>query len=64
MTFWKSVGLASDKYDVALIDFRGQIRNYYSLAETDQLRQMVEHTAFLLPVEETAKPIIQRDQEK
>ena len=63
--FWNRVALAGEtEANVALVDLNGQIRSYYNLSESDQLRQLVEHTAFLLPVEEMAKPIIQRASEK
>jgi len=54
----------TDGRNVALIDISGDIRNYYDLDQLSELQQLVEHTAFLLPVEETEKPVIQRESEK
>lgn len=63
--FFKSIGLEEDnKVKVALIDREGIIKNYYSLSDESELRQLVEHTAFILPVEETAKPELKRYTEK
>lgn len=62
---FQALGLIGANEDqVALIDFRGKIRNYYSLDDESDLRQLVEHTAFLLPVAETAKPQLKRQEEK
>jgi len=63
--FWDRIGLSSEgEADVALVDIHGHVRSYYDLDASNQLRQLVEHTAFLLPVEETEKPIVQREPEK
>lgn len=63
--FFRSVGLGNlGDRNVALVDIKGDIRSYYNLNETAELKQMVEHTAFLLPVEETAKPMMKREVEK
>lgn len=53
-----------ENYDTALIDVHGSIRSYYDLNKDADLKQMIEHTAFLLPVEETAKPVMKRESEK
>jgi len=50
--------------NVVLVDINGDIRSYYNLEKIEELQQMVEHTAFLLPVKETDKPIMQRAAEK
>ena len=50
--------------NVALIDINGEIRNHYNLNNISELQQMVEHTAFLLPVYEDAKPVMRRELEK
>lgn len=50
--------------NVVLVDIKGDIRNYYNLEKLEELQQMVEHTAFLLPVTESDKPIMQRAAEK
>ena len=50
--------------NVVLVDVKGEIRNYYNLKAIEELQQLVEHTAFLLPITETDKPIMQREIEK
>jgi|GEM_PF-2544423 len=61
---FKGLGKAALDGGTTLIDIEGKIRNYYDLDSETELRQLVEHTAFLLPVEETAKPEMIRETEK
>ena len=63
--FFRSIGLEDENQDkVALIDREGNVRNFYALSDEFELKQLVEHTAFILPVEETAKPELKRQTEK
>lgn len=62
--FLRTMGVGSGSGKISIVDITGTIRNYYDFSDMVQIQQLVEHTAFLLPIEETEQAYIKREQEK
>jgi len=49
---------------LALVDVKGNIRNFYEEEDEEAVKQLVEHIAFLLPIEKRDKAELRRETEK
>lgn len=49
---------------LALVDVKGNIRNFYEQEDEEAVKQLVEHIAFLLPIKKRDKAELRRETEK
>lgn len=49
---------------LVLVDIEGNIRNFYEQEDGEEVKQLVEHIAFLLPIKKREKAELRRETEK
>ncbi|MBX2872828.1 MAG: hypothetical protein KTR30_12030 [Saprospiraceae bacterium] len=60
---YKEESSSPDQY-IALVDLEGNIRNFYVQQEQEEVKDLVEHIALLLPMKKQNKPELRREIEK